>query len=384
MKLLRLFCLSFCLLAHGMHAQAIALSEYTDNYSISDRYNYVENNGLVILEAEHFATQHQVSKRKWFRFSQTSSPHPFADSDTLHYANASGGQYIEVLPDTRTNHFEALVQGENFSNIPGIVAVLSYPIWFETPGQYYVWARAFSTGSEDNGVHVGLNGEWPASAQRLQWCQGKHQWTWSSAQRTKNNHCGKPNTITLHIDRPGMHTLNISMREDGLELDALVLTKDANYHPDNQALMPTLATPESLPHKNRFLGINNYTRIFDAHSDFEVSASSPNQHIIYRTSITRRDAGKRHMTLVSGEDIQVNNEYHIFQNDTLIATLNHETATKIGDEYYHFIAPRDLNKGDTLSVNISGQPAVTNPSSVNANSNSQWRALVLSREKNNE
>jgi len=60
------------------------------------------------------------------------------------------------------------------------MAVLTYNVHFSTPGRYYVWARAYSTGSEDNGLHVGLNGDWPASGQRMQWCQGKNNWRWES------------------------------------------------------------------------------------------------------------------------------------------------------------------------------------------------------------
>ena len=376
MHRLNLLCLTMCLLTHVVQAQHLGHSEYQN-----DTYQYMEQNGLVVLEAEHFATQHQTTQRKWFRFSQASPPHPFADSDTLHYANASGGQYIELLPDTRINHFDPLVRGENFSNIPGKVAVLSYTVWFETPGKYYVWARAFSTGSEDNGVHVGLNGEWPASGQRLQWCRGKHQWTWSSAQRTKDNHCGAPNTITLDIDRPGLHTINLSMREDGVELDAIALTKNANYHPDEQTLVPTLAPSVSLPHKTELLGIRNYTRIFYAQSDFAVTADTQTKRLSYRTNISRRDAGKRHITLVTLGNIQPTTEYRIFHNDSLIATTKQISATQIGDENYHVIAPRNLKKGDTLTVKTFSQPASPNPSSVNTSSIPSWRALVLSREK---
>jgi hypothetical protein len=73
--------------------------------------------------------------------------------------SAAKNKYIKCLPDTRMTHDDALINGENFSNKPGLLAVLNYKINFSTPGRYYVWARAYSTGSEDNGIHVGLNGE---------------------------------------------------------------------------------------------------------------------------------------------------------------------------------------------------------------------------------
>ena len=65
------------------------------------------------------------------------------------------------MPDTRVTHDDELVKGENFSDVPGVIATVYYRVKFNTPGRYYVWVRAMSTGSEDNGLHVGLNNEWP-------------------------------------------------------------------------------------------------------------------------------------------------------------------------------------------------------------------------------
>ncbi|WP_440877030.1 hypothetical protein [Thalassotalea sp. PLHSN55] len=193
--------------------------------------NYVEKNGIVTIEAEDFSTQIKDDKRRWYKFSASTPPHNLTDSDQPHSYNASQGGYIELLPDTRANHSHALIRGENFTNKAGSMAVLSYPVYFNTPGTYYVWARAYSTGSEDNGLHLGINNTWPASAKRLQLCKHKHRWTWSSAQRTKENHCGVPNTITLKVPSAGMHTIMVSMREDGFELDKLLLTTDKDYQP---------------------------------------------------------------------------------------------------------------------------------------------------------
>ena len=65
----------------------------------------------------------------------------------------------------------------------------------------------------------------------MQWCDGKNQWTWSSAQRVPDNHCGVPNTIYLNIDKPGEYIISFSMREDGFELDRWMMTKNSNFKP---------------------------------------------------------------------------------------------------------------------------------------------------------
>lgn len=179
-----------------------------------------------MVEAEDFHLQEMDDVRKWYVQSSGASYASMRDIDTSHHGTASGGAYLEILPDTRTNHDETLIKGENFINEPGKIGVLHYKVHFENTGRYYVWVRAFSTGSEDNGIHVGIDGAWPASGQRLQWCEGKHMWTWDSKQRTKEVHCGEPQLIYLDVETEGMHTISFSMREDGFEFDQWYMSKN--------------------------------------------------------------------------------------------------------------------------------------------------------------
>ncbi|MFK7933136.1 MAG: hypothetical protein AB8G22_06475 [Saprospiraceae bacterium] len=185
-----------------------------------------EKNGFVIVEAEEFDTQELDEIRKWYRVDTNHTPDIPPDIDGNHASTASGKVYLEILPDTRTNHDEKLVRGENFSNIPGKLGVLNYQVKFNNPGKYYVWVRTFFTGSEDNGLHVGLNGEWVESGKRMQWCEGKDEWTWASKQRTKEEHCGIERQIYLEIPTVGIHTISFSMREDGFEFDQWAMSKE--------------------------------------------------------------------------------------------------------------------------------------------------------------
>jgi|GEM_PF-2635767 len=208
---------------YGVGAVLLAASEML-NWQEAE-HNY------IVIEAEDYESQHNDDIRRWFIFNAETPQANMSDSDPNHAQGASAGSYIEILPDTRTTHDDELIRGQNFTIQAGTIGVLKYPVFFDRPGTYYVWARAFSTGSEDNGVHIGLNDQWPESGKRLQLCQGKHQWTWSSAQRTKENHCGTPKTITLNVPSKGVHNIMISMREDGFELDKLLLTTNPNYSP---------------------------------------------------------------------------------------------------------------------------------------------------------
>jgi len=179
---------------------------------------FAERNGLLVVEAEQFHRQELVEIRRWT-----------LQRGGVPAASASGGEYLQVLPDTRRTHDDKLIRGENFSPEPGRMAVLHYDVQFTKAGRYFVWVRAYSSGTEDNGVHVGLNGAWPESGQRIQLCEGKNRWYWESAQRTEANHCGEPGKIYLDVPAPGRHTVSFSMREDGFALDRFLLTTDAAF-----------------------------------------------------------------------------------------------------------------------------------------------------------
>jgi len=171
----------------------------------------------ITIEAESFVKQTHDDKRKW----EIKTERP----------DFSGGSYIEALPDTRVTHKDELIDKENFSHAPGKVAVLHYPIQVPEPGRYYVWARTFSTGGEDNGLHFGLDDQWPESGEQWQTVQ-RNGWYWDCKQRTNEATNGVPMQLWLDIDKPGKHTLMMSMREDGAEVDQIILTKSRDFRPD--------------------------------------------------------------------------------------------------------------------------------------------------------
>ncbi|NMH88778.1 CBM96 family carbohydrate-binding protein [Flavivirga algicola] len=201
---------------------------------------FEEKNGIVAVEAEDFVGQLKINEREWFTIG-TGAATPTPDPDGNHTGAASGGKYIELLPDTRVTHSDPLINGVNFSNTPGVAGVINYKVKFNSPGKYYVWVRAYSTGSEDNGVHVGIDGTWPESGKKMQWCSGKNAWTWESKQRTNANHCGVEKQIFLDVPSAGIHTISFSMREDGFEMDKFILSK-AYTKPSGKGAAPVAVT----------------------------------------------------------------------------------------------------------------------------------------------
>lgn len=231
--------------------------------------NYEESNGIVAVEAEHFAAQARDSVRRWYIIKEGDKGPDIQDRDRNHAGTASSGAYLEILPDTRVTHSDKLIHGVNFSNQPGLMGILSYNIYFNTPGVYIVWVRAFSTGAEDNGLHVGLDGTWPESGQRIQLCPGKYQWTWSSAQRVPENHCGTEGTIRITIPEAGMHSIHFSMREDGFEFDKFIMALDHTYRPKGEAVEAIPKSTESYAQLNE-RSANSFRPIYlKATSDFQ-------------------------------------------------------------------------------------------------------------------
>lgn len=233
----------FCLLTTVLASSTIVNSQTTNRYEsiTSENVSFEEKKGFVEVEAESYYKQTKCDIRQWYRTSKNESPNIKRDDDEPHYLNASNNGYIEILPDSRVSHDDELIRGENFSDIPGVAAVVHYKVKINTPGRYYVWVRAFATGTEDNGIHVGIDNEWPEHGRKMQWCEGRNQWTWGSKQRTKQEHCGVPKEIYLDIKEAGIHDIQFSMREDGFEFDKFILTSDINYNPAEGSITSLVA-----------------------------------------------------------------------------------------------------------------------------------------------
>jgi len=176
----------------------------------------------IKVEAENYFSK----DGRWRLTSASVNSGVTPDPDGSHHSNASGQAYLELLSDTRVTHGDPLITGQNFWPTGGTGPAIDYIVNIPEAGRYTVWVKAYSTGTEDNGIHVGLNSANPASGERIQWCSGKNQWTWSSAQRANSNHCGTPRTIYLDIGSAGANTIRFTAREDGFEMDQFMLIKE--------------------------------------------------------------------------------------------------------------------------------------------------------------
>jgi hypothetical protein len=201
---------------------------------------HVEDGGLVVVEAEHYTLakpnsfemlgqQVNFDNRRWYtQPGKQNGPSP--DPDGYH-AGASGSNYVECLPDSRVTHNDPIEDGSIYGDIVG-GARLDYDIEFATAGTYWVWVRGYSSGTEDNGMHVSIDGVVPASGWKIQMC-GQNVWKWTNAQRESGGSaCGVNGTIMIEVATPGVHTISFHQREDGFEFDRFLMTVDPYYVPD--------------------------------------------------------------------------------------------------------------------------------------------------------
>ncbi|WP_430932582.1 hypothetical protein [Saccharicrinis sp. 156] len=373
MKFIRALMLMLSFSAFFVKAQEANLT----NAIVGEDVVFEEKAGLVAVEAEYFYKQSRTDIRQWYRSSKFEEPKAGRDEDTLHVYGSSKNAYIEILPDTRVTHDDPLVRGENFSDIPGMMATVHYKIKFTNPGRYYVWARAMSTGGEDNGVHVGLNGQWPEHGQRLQWCIGRNRWTWSSKQRTKEVHCGIPYAIYLDIEKPGVHDVQFSMREDGFEFDKFLLTKDKYYKPEGKgpevlanAMLPaayaSVPAPvirknyfqlvaEALP-ENKSIAAQKFPSVgtdFYTHGK-NWMAINPNTHKEATTSTAFNfESGKYDIVFIGVGENDGRSTFQLLVNGKEVGTYHPQPTENMFEEGKDFNAlwkNIELKKGDKLTV----------------------------------
>lgn len=204
-------------IAFGTLAQLALLSGASADERITDDYI------ALVFEAEDADNRAE----RWVLMN-SSTPEQENDPDGNHSDGAVGGAYIELLPDMRVTSEDTFGPPTAIWHEPGDGPEAEYTMNFPEAGRYYVHIRAYSTGTEDNGIHVGLNNNWPLSGRRLQFCTAGQEWQWSGRQRNSGGAgaCGAQKTVWITVDEPGDHTFKLTPREDGFEADRIMLIKD--------------------------------------------------------------------------------------------------------------------------------------------------------------
>ncbi len=114
-------------------------------------------------------------------------------------------------------------------------ARLDYAINFTQTGTHYVWVRGFAANGGRDTLHVGLDGVAVSTGEQLR-VPATGDWTWSNRQFNTGQR------IRVTIDEPGLHTLNLWMRESGFIADRILITPEAAVSPAGEGPTETPIT----------------------------------------------------------------------------------------------------------------------------------------------
>ncbi|MEM8484765.1 MAG: hypothetical protein AAF564_04415 [Bacteroidota bacterium] len=158
--------------------------------------------GRVVIEAEHFDGERSYNNQRWT-----------VQRDRSGY---TGQGAIVVSPDRGVR-----IRSRYNKRSPEV----TYPVYFEDPGRYYIWMRVWADNNNSNSVHLGINGAANRSSSYIG-TDTYRTWVWTQQRQDSDD------AARIDVPSAGMKELNVWMREDGFYIDRIILTKDRNYRPE--------------------------------------------------------------------------------------------------------------------------------------------------------
>ncbi len=172
-----------------------------------------DDDGLLSIEAEHYSNKVDRAGDAW---------------EVINDSNASNGTAVAALDN----------DGDFFNtNFVGNSPELQYDVKFTKSGTHYVWVRARGATPSDDSLHIGIDGQAVDTSDRISLPIGSG-WSWSRATMD-----GPVATLNTSL---ATSQLNVWMREDGAELDKIVLTTDPGYLPSGTGPAESLRTSDGV------------------------------------------------------------------------------------------------------------------------------------------
>jgi len=180
--------------------------------SVAGGNTFQESGGMVVMEAENAHDNITRGSNSW-------------TSATVN-AGFSAAAYMASTPDIGT---------KIVSNVTTTSSELEFNVNFTTTANYYLWGRVWAFDSKGRTVHMGIDGAIPSNVNGLA-TSAYGQWVWVDLVKNGLRQ-------TFNVATPGVHTINTWIREDGLSIDKIVMTTDANFTPSGTgpAESPNLA-----------------------------------------------------------------------------------------------------------------------------------------------
>jgi hypothetical protein len=154
--------------------------------------------GIVSIEAERFHDRVDQGARSWHRIAQ---------------AGQSGVGAMSAMPNAGANVDTGFVTGS---------PRLDYWVNFNRTGTHYVWVRMRGPNGSDDSLHAGLDGIANTTSDRIS--AGPSSFTWVRATMDGP-------VATLSVPGTGLHRVSIWMREDGTQVDKVLLTSSSSFTP---------------------------------------------------------------------------------------------------------------------------------------------------------
>lgn len=164
---------------------------------------FIESEGLVVMEAEHAHENNPGVDHAW--------------EEQTDLAGFSGATYMASTPDIKRT-----IKPDAVDDSPE----LKFEVEFTTPGNYAVWARLAAPDTKGNTVHMGFEGE-PHPVQSVIPIYSYNVWGWGGLWQS-------PDEQTFDVTTPGIHTVHVWMREDGVLIDKIILALDHDFVPTEE------------------------------------------------------------------------------------------------------------------------------------------------------
>lgn len=105
-----------------------------------------------------------------------------------------------------------------------------YSLNISVPGDYVIWGRVLAPNNADNSFYISID-----NSQEIVWhtkITSDGFWTWDPVSvRQPSDVADNTNPMMVHLTT-GSHTLRIKQREDGTQIDTILITNDLSYVPD--------------------------------------------------------------------------------------------------------------------------------------------------------
>jgi len=158
-----------------------------------------ETAGKVVIEAESFSENIPRDGAAWK--IETSQP------------GFSGRGYLAAGPNSGSVWGSGSDDRLQLRDAPQC----NYRIHLDSQGAYHVAVYMYGASSRDDSCHIGLDGKCTTGYR----VYGSRQGQWHWADTTKEGR-----RVTLVVKTPGNHTLNLWVREDGVLVDKIMLSKN--------------------------------------------------------------------------------------------------------------------------------------------------------------